>query len=868
MSDPVLAAALAWHAAGACVLPVRTDGTKAPYVGSWTEFYGEGRRERPGVDQLHRWFGHGRPGGSTLGLGILTGSASVMRTSSGEAAPIEMLEFEGRAMHRLDEVEQLARDSGLGDLWDRVTRDGYTEGTPSGGVHLIYAVAVPPGTSAVGTVAGNRKLAHRPTTPDELAADPKTKRLALAETRGEGGFVVIAPTGTGDSASCHDSGRPWVVYTGGPNAIPLVTPEERDALHVLASTLDEMPEPEPARPARPISQPAAGPGEVSPLDDYEARTDWADILEPEGWALVRQFSSGMRYWRRPGKEGGQDVSATTGRDPARDRLYVFSTSTEFEAERPYTKPGAYAVLHHGGDHSAAAGALRKAGYGSPRDRPAPPVAPVPPPAPAGGTDGNLATVHQLPAPGAGSAVPDGPLGAGGTVSTLHHTDDFNALRLVATHGSEIRRVLDMGRWHRWDGVRWRPDADEAAVRELAKGLARRLPQGDKDDRLFKRNSLSAAGLSSAIRVAASDPRVSVLAEQLDAHPYLLNTPDGVLDLRTGELAPHDADLLLTRATAHGVHTGAPCPRWEAFLDETFDGDAEMIGYLQRLAGLMLIGDVREHILPVLYGTGANGKGVTLLVFQALLGAHESGGYALSAPDGFLTVGPAPSHPTEVARLRGARLVIASEQTSGRRFDEARVKRLTGGDMLTGRFMRGDFFDFRPSHLIVVATNHLPEVREGGPSFWRRARLIPFAHVVPEDRRDPELHNRLVEAEGPAILGWMAAGAASVIAGGLADPAQVKAATEEYRISEDSLASFIRDECFTGPAWHCKISDFTHRYAAHCRDMGVEPPTAKSVTMRLTSEFGVESTRMPDRTRARIYRGIGLQDVPDATDGDR
>jgi len=349
------------------------------------------------------------------------------------------------------------------------------------------------------------------------------------------------------------------------------------------------------------------------------------------------------------------------------------------------------------------------------------------------------------------------------------TDDANALRLVDVHGTTIRRVTDMSAWWCWTGSTWTRDHDSAHVREAARTLARELPENNPKSRTHKRISLSSTGISSCVRVAESDPRISIRAADLDAHPLLLNTRSGVVDLRTGTVRPPDPRLLLTRLTATAVDLDAACPAWTAFLTDTFGGDGELAGYVQRLAGLALIGEVREHVLPFLHGVGANGKSVLLLVLQGLLGPADTGGYAIAAPDGFLMAARDGAHPTEIARLRGARLLVCSEQTSGRRFDEAKVKRLTGGDVLTGRFMRGDFFDFTPSHLTVIASNHLPQVREGGPSFWRRVRLIPFTHVVPEEHRDPDLAARILATEGPAVLGWAVRGAMAVLAGGLADP---------------------------------------------------------------------------------------------------
>src|SRR5215207_284974 len=155
----------------------------------------------------------------------------------------------------------------------------------------------------------------------------------------------------------------------------------------------------------------------------------------------------------------------------------------------------------------------------------------------------------------------------------------------------------MKRWYAWDGCRWALDHDDRAIRETARELARRLPELTRAGKSFKRNSMSATGISGAVRVAETDSRVSIRAAELDAHPELLNTPTGVVNLRRGMVTPHDAGLLLTRITAHGVQIDAPHPGWDAFLVETFNGDAELIGYLQRIAGLALLGSVREHLLP-------------------------------------------------------------------------------------------------------------------------------------------------------------------------------------------------------------------------------------------------------------------------------
>jgi putative DNA primase/helicase len=315
---------------------------------------------------------------------------------------------------------------------------------------------------------------------------------------------------------------------------------------------------------------------------------------------------------------------------------------------------------------------------------------------------------------------------------------------------------------------------------------------------------------------------------------------------------------LTRSTAYAADIGAPHPLWDAFLAETFAGSDQLPAYLQRLFGLALLGEVREHILPFLYGVGRNGKGVITLVLQGLLGDADTGGYAVTAPDGFLMSGRDNAHPTEIARLRGARLVVCSEQSGTRKFDEVRVKKFTGGDMLSGRLMHGNFFDFKPSHLLWVMSNNLPAVKEGGPAFWARVRLIPFNNVVPDAKQNPELHNQLLASEGEAILGWAVMGAVEVLKSGLQTPAEVLAATESYRANEDSLSSFLTEECELAipgqDGFKTKVGDFTQRYVEHCREMDVEPQSQRMITMRLQREFNIVSYR---NATARFYKGVSL-----------
>jgi hypothetical protein len=317
--NPVLQAALAFAEAGVSVVPASMDGSKAP-IGSWKKY----QLAPADHEQLVNWFS-----GNQTGIGIVTGKVS---------GNLEMVELEGRAVAEgcLDEIREIAINSGLEDLWTIIST-GYVERTPSGGIHFLWRIADEP-------VPGNTKLARRPGENDSV--------LVYAETRGEGGFVVTAPS----SGTVHPSGQPWQLLVGAPSLIPMLSWEEREAMISVFRSIDSMPEREAI--VNSLSAHPASTGD-KPGDDFNNKGDWQEILK--GWKKVFT-ANGVTYWRRPGKDTG--ISATTGKNDA-NNLYVFSTSTTFEENKPYSKFAAFAHLEHGDDFSAAARDLRSKGYGAP-----------------------------------------------------------------------------------------------------------------------------------------------------------------------------------------------------------------------------------------------------------------------------------------------------------------------------------------------------------------------------------------------------------------------------------------------------------------------------------------------------------------------
>lgn len=372
--------------------------------------------------------------------------------------------------------------------------------------------------------------------------------------------------------------------------------------------------------------------------------------------------------------------------------------------------------------------------------------------------------------------------------------------------------------------------------------------------------------------AATDPRITVTIDQLDAHPWELNTPGGIIDLRTGQLSPPDPTKLHTQITSCTPDFDADQSFWLAFLHQTFPEGDELIGYMQRLIGYSAVGEVREHLLPFAYGGGGNGKGAMLEAIAAVLGD-----YATTSPNGFLMATNYAQHSTEIARLAGKRMVLCSEVNESDRFDEAKVKQLAGGDTLTARFMRQDDFTFKPSHQLWLLGNYQPAVESGGHSFWRRLRLIPFLHTVPDDKKIEDLQGILARDHGPALLAWIAQGAAAYAAGGLQEPAGVKAATQDYAHSVDTVGRFIEEECTLHPgsaAAHLAtdVSAIRAAYERWCLDNGETALRGRAFQSQIARHGVLTGPNAPRGTGGtRRYGGITLlsaQTEQDGHDGDR
>jgi P4 family phage/plasmid primase-like protien len=372
----------------------------------------------------------------------------------------------------------------------------------------------------------------------------------------------------------------------------------------------------------------------------------------------------------------------------------------------------------------------------------------------------------------------------GNILPVGFTEDALAADFSTLHGEDWRHVAVWGAWLTWTGARWEREGTLRAF-DLARSVCRAA--ANRANTMKVRAKLSQASTVSAVeRLARADRRHATTAEVWDCDPWLLNTRTGVVDLRTGTLAPHDRTLAMTKIT-----TAAPqgdCPIWLGFLTQVTGGDAELQAYLRRVVGYGLTGVTTEHALFFLYGTGANGKSVFAGALTELLGD-----YATVAPMDTFMATNGDRHPTDMAGLRGARIVTSIETEQGSRWAESKLKALTGGDRITARFMRQDFFEFTPQFKLMVAGNHKPSIRNVDEAMRRRLHMVPFTVTIPPAKRDKQLPARLL-AERDGILAWALQGCLEWQRIGLRPPTTVIAATDEYFEAEDVLGRWLAEAC--------------------------------------------------------------------------
>jgi P4 family phage/plasmid primase-like protien len=411
-------------------------------------------------------------------------------------------------------------------------------------------------------------------------------------------------------------------------------------------------------------------------------------------------------------------------------------------------------------------------------------------------------------------------------------EDSVALAFSAQHSEDLRFVAAWGKWLQWDGARWVFE-DTLHAFHLARDLCRRA--GDADHKK----------VANVVALARSDRHQAATTDQWDKDPWLLGTPKGTVDLRTGKLQPARQSDYITKIAS--VAPGGECPRWLKFLDEVMNKDKELISYLQRMSGYSLTGITNEHAIFFHHGKGGNGKSVFLRTIAGILSElHE-----VASMETFI-VSKVTHHPTDLAQLRGARLVTAIETQEGKHWDEAKLKALTGGDPISARFMRQDFFKYTPQFKLQIAGNHKPVIRNVDEAIRRRMNLIPWTVTIPEKDRDEELFEKL-KPEWPGILQWMIVGCLDWLRDGLKPPSAVTAATNEYLESQDVIEAYLEESCVVAPHESDTVTHLWDGYVDWAEACGEFVGTKRRFSDLLAERGFERATFGHDKTRG--FKGL-------------
>lgn len=457
------------------------------------------------------------------------------------------------------------------------------------------------------------------------------------------------------------------------------------------------------------------------------------------------------------------------------------------------------------------------------------------------------------------------------------TDSANADAIVVEHGKGYRYVVEWDAWIAWSGTRWELPGARGRVLNAAMLTARleyvrtkgtlgalqkelrpleldQLKNADRIEELqasikyqkcllkWHEQSQNVARLEAAAKILQT--RLVVSMVELDQNPWLFNVTNGTLDLRTTELRAHDPADLITQVSDIEWSDSAVCPQWDAFVSMVMGGKRDMVCYLQRLVGYSLTSLTTEHILAFFYGGGLNGKSTFMQAIRLVFGE-----YACAAPRDLLFQDKhGQRHPDELARLYGKRLAVCAEIGEYSKFDEAKVKDLTGGDVVAVRRMRENFWDLTPTHTLFISGNHKPDVTGDDLGIWRRVRLVPWTVTIPAALVDKNLPEKL-RRELPGILRWAANGCLEWQRLGLVEPQAVIDATADYRSESDVLGAFLSGHVVFETDARCSRMALREHYESWCKEAGHFPLGARKLSQRLR-EHGVTDGTVREGMRVK------------------
>ena len=435
-------------------------------------------------------------------------------------------------------------------------------------------------------------------------------------------------------------------------------------------------------------------------------------------------------------------------------------------------------------------------------------------------------------------------------SDIDCTDMGNAVRMARMHGNDIRFCYSFNKWLVWNQKTWEIDAKGEVVGK-AKQTVRKIKKDAKgcDQKLYQHAmaSQSAMKIKNMISLTKTEPGIPVSSNELDKDEWLISCQNGTLNLKTGELMPHDRKHLITRIAPVNYDPNAECPKFLAFMNEIMAGDEEVIRFLQRAVGYSLTGDISEQCFFILWGSGANGKSTFLEVIRKMLGEHagqtDINTFILKQHQGI---------PNDIAALEGKRFVTTTEVDESKKLAESVIKQVTGDEPVSARFLYGEFFEYNPTFKIFMGTNYMPQINGTDDGIWRRIYRICFNVKIPEEKMDRHIKDRLLE-ELDGIFAWAVRGCLEWVKDRLNPPPQVMFATESYRKEQDNIQNFIDDCCVTGDAFEISKKNLYRVYSEWAKTNG-----EVSLAMRSFSER-LKNKGFDDFKRSAMYwKGIALR----------
>lgn len=800
-------AAMKYLAVGISVIPI-DHRTKKP-KGEWKEFQGRRAEAR----EVKAWFGE-----SVKAMAAVCGSIS---------GGLLVLDFDVAGFY-----EDWAREVGALAHGLPVQRTG-------GGGQQVFLRCPSPG--------GNLKLAWAPN------AEAASGREVAIETRGEGGYVVIPP-------SLHPTGGTYRwLNVNGELVIPVVAQAVTDALLAAARKLCQAPftrqerEEQEKRMAAARPRQRSGGAEVSVIDTFNANHDIETMLLSYG------YTRRGKYLIRPGGKGSS-VWITD------NRSFHFSSNDPLSGSHLIDPFEAFCKMEHGGDAKkavkAASALLGLQRSGGARNEPVNTDT-----SPGESTAAPAATPDQPQGAAVATATisaPMTPQEAGLTGTAFHYTDTGNALRMVRSYGHLVRYNSEpYGKWLWWNGRYWQFDRTNKIYEYVDRVISDIYREAaDTEDTEWRKKLVKLGrdleGMSAQrnlIKKAETIQSVNVGSDELDSHAWLINCGNVTLDLTGGEVKArqHRQEDYLTRALEADYDPEAKCPQWEQFLGEIFDGDEEILQFIQRAVGYSLTGDISEQCLFFAYGTGKNGKSVFFNALENLLGD-----YFYKAPADMILQQKNNQIPSDVAQMKGKRFVITSELDDNRRLAEARVKNLTGGDTIEARPMYKDWFTFRPTHKLWMFGNHKPGISGTDEGIWRRVKIIPFTVTIAEEKRRPMREMLDVfKSEASGILNWALDGYVRYCEAGFNEPQRMKAAATEYRTENDIVGQFIEENCEVIRELSVTAKGLWNAYHGWCDDLGEHAIPARRLNAKLR-ERGFE-VRAGTGNKTMVY-GLALKAV--------